>query len=147
MKTFYLLRSSTDDDGTFGRLFDNIFACKTAEPPYYGGNPLIHNEKRVDCIPVGEYECAITNSPTFGKVYMVHGVLNRSAILLHAGNFAGNTAMGKKSDTEGCILLGQGYGILDGQNAIISSRVALNSFHNYTKMEPFRLIVQQPEDW
>lgn len=78
------------------RIFDEsenvIFTCYTLELSWN------NNLRNISSIPLGSYKCEITNSPKFGKCFMVKDVLNRSNILFHKGNYI--------SETKGCILVG-----------------------------------------
>ena len=70
-------------DGTNGRLeWEGKFICWTIELPWKG------NEKRVSCIPEGEYLLQKRYSLKFGWHLEVTGVLNRSLILFHPANHA-----------------------------------------------------------
>ena len=109
-----LIRLADDGKQTLGQLlvFDGlikIFECKTLELPY------LDNQKQISCIPVGTYIVKKHTSPTFGKVFYVSGVPNRSEILIHKGNF--------NKDTKGCILIGSGFGDInkDGTTDIVNS--------------------------
>jgi len=83
-------------------------------------NTWADNEPRVSCIPEGEYQLHLTHqSPKYGVVPKVMEVPDRSHILFHAGNRA--------RDTLGCILTGSGFGVIEGENAVVSSRAALAS--------------------
>ena len=62
------------------------------------------------CIPEGEYEIRLTNSPHFGRVYEVMNVPDRTHILIHKGNFCcarGHTEY--VTDSYGCILPGETF--------------------------------------
>lgn len=67
-------------------------------------------------IPFGTYTVDITYSPRFKRdLPLLIGVHGFVGIRIHPGNTA--------SDTEGCILIGQGK----GQNCILSSRAAFDA--------------------
>ena len=67
-------------------------------------------------IPAGQYTIDITPSPRFKRdLPLLIGVQGFVGIRIHPGNTA--------SDTEGCILVGQGR----GQNCILSSRAAFDA--------------------
>lgn len=57
-----------------------------------------NNQRRVSCIPEGDYICRRHKSAKFGECWEICGVPGRSAILIHAGNTT--------ADTEGCPLTG-----------------------------------------
>lgn len=91
------------------------------------------NQKNISCIPDGEYDCAIVDSPKFGKVYEIKGVPERTHILMHAGNTI--------EDTEGCELYGTTVMLDGGGVRTLESRKAMAKFMAATKGEPFRLKV------
>lgn len=133
-------RIQTSSEGTFGKLYvDGKFLCYTGELPRYAGNPDIENERRTDCIPAGSYPVAIKQSPKFGRVYEIKNVPNRSAILIHKGNFCGDVKKGLKSHVEGCIILGEDIAKLEGQTAVVKSRSAFGKFMLLTAGKPFAL--------
>lgn len=136
MKTVVLKRSASEQWGTAGELATEGFTCKTLELPYK------RNIKGVSCIPVGEYECLVHISPKFGKCYEVVSVPNRGNILIHAGNFAGDLKLGYKTDSHGCILLGESFAVLEHQNAITNSKKTIDAFHAFMDFQPFKLVIQ-----
>lgn len=75
-----LSRYKTSTQGTFGRIKLEDFLYKTLELPW------LDNKRQVSCIPAGQYECKIVQSPRFGRVYQVAKVPGRSQILIHWGN-------------------------------------------------------------
>ena len=59
-------------------------------------------------------------SPKFNSVFLLHGVPDRSGILIHSGNTL--------RDTEGCILVGSSFtptGVSDSLLALSKCRVSL----------------------
>lgn len=124
MKTVYLLRTSTSDQGTEGVFITSNFVCKTLELPWR------ENKRSISCIPSGKYNVVIRQSPKYGSVYWVQDVPSRSWILIHSGNWAGDVKKGFKSHVNGCILLGKKHGWLAEQRAILNSRVAVRGFRN-----------------
>ena len=145
MRTLKLIRFETSEEGTFGRLYDESEEQMffTAELPKYAGDPDQLNERRIDCIPRGTYECKIKNSEKFGKVYEITQVPNRSGILIHAGNYAGDTSKGFKSNVLGCVLLGKSFGVMGGQRAIGDSKIAIKEFMDEMEDEPFILEIEE----
>lgn len=101
--------------GTFGalKIGKQVF-CVTLEPPNFD------NMKNTSCIPAGQYLCSKIESPNFSETYEVRHVPNRSHILFHAGNWVRNT--------EGCILLAQHYGKLQGDRAVLNSGATFRRF-------------------
>lgn len=83
-------------------------------------NPWRQNERNVSCIPAGEYQCRRTQSPRFGETFTVLEVPGRSHILFHKGNVA--------EDTEGCILVGEQFGVLNGEPAVLASGAGYDEF-------------------
>jgi hypothetical protein len=73
-----------------------ILTVKTLELPWK------NNERKVSCIPRGEYECKGIQHSRFGHSWLVQNVPGRDGILIHTGNFAS----GAKVDIEGCIMPG-----------------------------------------
>lgn len=116
-----LARQPSTDQGTPGRLFlAGQFFAHTLELPWRDNRPL------VSCIPPGMYRVAWLPSVAFGYTYRLAGVPGRTAILFHAGNFAGDASLGLRSDSLGCILLGGVLGMLSGQRAVLSSLPEIN---------------------
>lgn len=144
MKKVRIERTETSDQGTFGTLYiDDVEFCKTGELPKYAGNPDVLNERCADCIPAGLYKCAPYSSVKYPNVYEVTGVPNRSAILIHSGNYCGDVKKGYKSHVLGCIILGKSMGILDGQKAVLSSKPTLEKFLNMFDKQPFTLEIRE----
>lgn len=116
-----LTRQRVQDDtaGTPGTLDAGTFKCKTLELPWRD------NAKGVSCIPEGTYTCRLHKSPRFGWVYWITNVPGRSEIVMHAGNFAGDRAKKLRSDVRGCVLVGDSFGQLQGQFAVLRSGLTL----------------------
>lgn len=113
MKKLTLKRIDSSSECVLGVLeLDDKEICKTLELPWRD------NEKGISCIPAGEYKLSPYPSSRFGEVYIVNDVPNRTGILIHTGNTA--------SDIEGCILVGDNYGKLNGKRAVLNSRQAFN---------------------
>lgn len=107
--------SSSEKSGTFGVLtVDGYPICGTLEPRWKMNKP------NVSCIPAGQYVCRRVDSPTYGDTFEVTGVIDRSHILFHAGNWDHNT--------QGCILLGEQFGRLAGEAALQCSKQAVMDF-------------------
>lgn len=125
-----LTRKRKTNEYVFGFLQgDKGFSCWTLERPW------LDNAKEKSCIPEGKYICRRTNSPTFGVCFEVINVPNRSAILIHSGNFA--------HDSRGCIILGEYEGILNGEFAVLNSRNTIKRFLKAQKdIEQFMLEIK-----
>lgn len=110
-----ILRFEHNKTETLGVLKINGRAfCTTLE------NPYLDNERYVSCIPTGVYPCKKTVSKTFGETLRVLTVPNRTSIIFHVGNTA--------KCTEGCILLGERFGYLGSERAVLNSGVAVEAF-------------------
>lgn len=110
-----------------------LFACRTIELPFLG------NQKRISCIPEGVYDCERIVSSTKGECFLVKNVPNRSAILIHKGNYAA----GFKVDTEGCILVGLSLADIngDGYQDVTDSSKAMAALRAILP-EKFQLIIR-----
>jgi hypothetical protein len=138
MREVTIQRKKWEDWGTEGDLTvkDSDFKCKTLELPFK------LNKKRISSIIPTSYICEIVNSPKFGKVYEVKSVRERGDILIHAGNFAGDTEKGLKSDSMGCILLGDKITNIGGQMGISNSKNTLLAFMHEMNGEKFILNIK-----
>jgi hypothetical protein len=125
-----LIRAESDDQGTDGLLStDSGFQIWTLEPPWR------NNAQGLSCIFPGTYlvQLCPTEFPKHPNAYALRKVKDRTAILFHKGNFAGDVKKGFKADSEGCILLGRAIGEIGGQKALLSSLDATRAF--YAEME------------
>lgn len=93
---------------------ETVFSCKTLELAWKDNRP------RVSCIPKGRYKVSKYNSPTKGKVFLLHDVPGRSYIEIHTGNY--------HTDVVGCILVGSAFQDInyDGLQDVVNSRATLN---------------------
>jgi hypothetical protein len=109
-----------------------LLSLKTLELPY------LDNKQNISCIPEGEYRCKRHISPSKGPCFSIKNVPGRENILIHAGNYVG----GSQIDSEGCILIGTGFGDInyDGILDIIESRKALNILL-HLKLNDFKLFI------
>jgi len=137
MENVWIWRMRRHNQGTEGILFTNGFNCKVLELPWR------YNKQNVSCIPAGEYETTIRVSPRFGTIYWVMKVEERSYILIHSGNWAGDIGLGFKAHTNGCILLGQLFGYLMGQRAVLNSRITIRQFMDHMENKPFTLNIME----
>lgn len=74
------------------------------------------NQRNISCIPEGNYEFHIHNSPKFGECIAISNVNNRDNILIHSGNTVSqfnhldkfsNKIIKRNCDSQGCILIGK----------------------------------------
>ena len=128
-----IYRLKRSSQGTLGMLVAPGFTCYTLELPWH------NNQRNISCIPAGTYDVEIRKSPRYGNVYHVKEVPDRSYILIHSGNWAGDKSKGYRTNVAGCILLGQKRGILAGQLAVLNSRITINRFMREMENEPFKL--------
>lgn len=136
MKTLTLRRIVENTYGMFSALFDgDEFLCTALERPWK------NNDSEVSCIPPApgeemcKYLCKRGTWPKHGETFEVTGVKGRTDILFHKGNYQG--------DSMGCILLGSGFALINGQLAISASGDAYAWFHRHLKGEnEFTLIVK-----
>jgi hypothetical protein len=86
--------------------------------------PWKNNERRVSCIPEGEYFAIKHSSPKFKECLWIQNVPSRSEILIHTGNFTRQIL--------GCILPGTSHADIDkdGITDVTESRVAMNNILN-----------------
>jgi len=123
--TIVIVRFDTGPDGTFGRMFlpggtDRV----NVEPPWK------NNRKNISCIPPGKYECEIRESPTFGLCPEILNVPDRTHVLMHAGNWAGDVEKGRVSNSQACVLPGRNIAVLNGQPGVSNSRMTMDELMN-----------------
>tara|TARA_R110000737_G_C14295154_1_gene434900 strand:+ start:195 stop:614 length:420 start_codon:yes stop_codon:yes gene_type:complete len=108
-----LVRDTFTKESTIGELFINgERICDTLE------NPWLDNQRRISCIPEGEYPVRLRYPKESGtKEYLhllVQDVPDRDMVLVHIGNLP--------SHTQGCLLVGLGT----QQNVVNNSRLAMD---------------------
>lgn len=128
-----LLRYESTNQGTFGYLAYGGDFVHTLELPWR------ENRSNVSCIPAGRYAVRMRHSPKYGQCWHVEAVPNRSHILLHHGNYAGDKQLGFRTHSAGCILLGSRRGRINGQSAVLASRSARRKFETAMNWKPFDL--------
>lgn len=142
-----LRRFAQSPDGTIGRLFVPHDAER--HEFYTLEEEWAENRRGESRIPAGKYRCERTIYHRYGyETFEVTGVPNRTRILFHPGN--------TEEDTQGCILVGLGMGLLEvtdeetgkrrNKIAVHRSRVAFNEFMKMTAgLDEFELSVTDPE--
>ncbi len=133
----HLFRIRRSSHGTEGIFAAGAFSCFTMELPWKDNRP------NISCIPAGRYKVTIRVSPRFGQVYHVTEVEGRSSILIHSGNFAGDKSLGLRTHSQGCILVGKYTGILEGQRAVLASRITLRRLLDFCGGQDFTLRIQE----
>ena len=115
MKQFKLRRIGSNSFGTFGVLIDgDIPFCLTVERQW------LNNQVGVSCIPDGIYICRRGQFPKHRDTFEVTNVPGRTSILFHKGNI--------DDDSHGCIVLGEQYGYLNRDVAVLASGPAFEEF-------------------
>ena len=119
--------------GTFGVFFDKgIPFALTLE------NTWINNVRNHSCIPIGKYKCKRYISQKHGETFQIMNVPNRGngeAIIFHKGNL--------DDDTRGCPLIGEEFGVLNGEPAILRSGKGFTEFMERNKdVDGFDLIIK-----
>jgi len=132
-----IFRIRRSDQGTEGLLVTPDFRCRTLELPWRD------NQQNISCIPPGVYDVEIRMSNKYGRIYWVRHVENRTYVLIHSGNYAGDKYKGYKTHVAGCILLGQKSGFLGGQIAVLNSRVTVRQFMESMEYGKFKLRIQE----
>ncbi len=137
----HLVRARSFDEGTLGALYvGRERVCYTIELPWRGNQP------NISCFSAGTYTVEYLPRSASGRyrdVYWVRGVPGRYGCLFHAGNFAGDVALGFRTDSNGCILTATRLGRLGGQLAGLGSRSALASLHEAVGRQSFTLVVKE----
>jgi len=117
-------RIDTDDQGTDGILYTQGFCCYTLELPWRDNKPFL------SCIKSGLYTAGVDNTTIIGGLPVIRfsdDQFNgeRTGILIHVGNFAGDQKLSYKSDVLGCIEVGMAKGELNNQKAVLKSHDAM----------------------
>lgn len=135
-----LYRTVSDNQGTIGLLLHGVIKiCFLNELPWR------NNKTNISHIPEGVYQVKYLPRSASGKyrdVYHVQNVPGRSGVLIHAGNFAGDTRKGFKTHSWGCVLPGLRLGKLSGQRSVLASSAALRKLHTITNRKDFTLVVR-----
>lgn len=132
-----IARRRFDDQGTPGIFVSPRFSCYTLELPWRDDAP------QLSCIPAGVYDVVWSQSPRLRIfTYEILNVPGRGGIRIHSGNLAGDKSKGFLSDSLGCPLLGNAFGTLNGQRAVLVSRPAVTAFESAMQRKPFRLVIK-----
>ncbi len=137
MNKFILQREIESEQGCFGtlRIFDKIY--NTLELPWK------ENKNNISRIPVGTYPVRWSLSPRLRVyTYEIMNVPDRGGVRIHSGNLAGNPDE-YQTHSKGCPLLGYKRGIINGQKAILNSRLAVKAFERQMDKQTFLLEVRE----
>ena len=132
--TVRLSRIDQSEQGTFGKLTYNDFMVFTGELSDR------NNQPNISCIPKGVYKFIWTFSNKFKRMmYLGQNIPNRDGIRIHSANLMGNESKGFKKQLNGCIALGQKFGFIDGQKALLLSKPAIRQFETLMNKQDFVL--------
>lgn len=126
-------RLTQTDFATFGELVIHGDAvCKTLELPWKD------NANGVSCIPAGTYWVEREFSPAFKRdLFELKDVPHRSECKFHPANVP--------HELKGCIALGEDYGTVGGEDGVVRSRAAVDTFMAlYADADGFWLTVTDP---
>lgn len=126
---YTLTRTLEGWQGAFGKLLDPAGKqlCVTCERPW------LDNIVGKSCIPPGTYNVIPHDSVSHPYTWEVTGVPGRKDILIHNGN--------TENDTEGCILVGDSMGTINGLMAVLNSLVTMQMLR--AKLPKyFKLLIQ-----
>lgn len=124
MKTIILNRDWQDINQTLGVCYIKdefgrvVFKSEAIERGWK------NNQRRVSCVPEGEYQVRLEYSSRFKKkLYEIYDVPNRAECKFHAANYA--------RQLNGCIALGKNRKDIDKDRYkdVTSSRLTMNKFH------------------
>ena len=125
MKHLRIIRVERSQDGIIGVLtIDGKAECFTLQPD--------EADKHFS-IPVGNYACKRFHGKRWQDTFEIL-IPKHSALLFHSGNV--------EEDTEGCILLGEEVGELNGKRAVLASGKAFMRFmKKLDKEQEFNLVI------
>ncbi len=137
---YTLTREPGSDYGTPGTLRgpDGRVVCHMMEPPWRD------NRTGMSCIPAGTYPVRHLPRSASGKyrdVYAIGGTGSRVGILIHKGNYAGDSAKGYRTDSYGCLMPCAGFGVVRGAFIGLGSGGGLARLHAATGRKPWRLTI------
>lgn len=128
-------RYTTNPHGTLGKLLLPGFGLWILEPHWR------NNIQDISCIPAGVYDVVPRQSEKYGKHYHIMNVPDRTYILQHSGNLAGDRDKNLITHTWGCQLPGDRYGQMDNQLAVFNSRLSMNRLITFLQWRPYRLVI------
>jgi len=130
-----LIRTESGDQGTFSYFLCEQLGIKVQ----FIELPDRNNKTGMSRIPAGEYLCSPFYSKKFGKCWIVNNVPGRAGVLIHCGNFAGDTLKGWKTHSRGCLLPGWYRGWASKQKAILNSQRAMTELRTRIGRNSFKL--------
>lgn len=138
-----LIRFRWNDQGTIG-----VLRLAEGKVLYTAELPWRDNRNELSCIPAGDYACEFIKRTPSGRtnVWHVKKVPGRDGVLIHSGNYAGDTTLGLKTHSLGCILPGRTWGALAGQQAVLASKPAMGQLAEAVKFGNFVLQIRYAGD-
>lgn len=139
LKHFIIRRVSESEFGTFGVILDEGLPFALTVEPFWQ-----NNAPDISCIPPGKYLCKRIESPRFGDTFEITNVPGRTHILFHWGNFgSGDKSRLIESDTKGCVVIGEEFGVLHDIPAVLSSKRGFREFKKRTEsLDEFYLTIE-----
>lgn len=123
-------------DCTLGRLElwrknKHNFNCFTLELPW------LNNKPNISCIPEGHYKATRYQSPKHGDVLLLGGVIRRTYIEIHSGNYT--------RQIQGCILLGSSISYLDNDSIpdVTNSKNTINELLTLVGNDPVTIDIKR----
>lgn len=131
-----LERRESTAQGTIGVFRLGKLKFFTAELPWR------ENDPDLSCIPTGIYRCVWSWSHHLYRFgYEVTYVSGRSGIRIHPANLMGDVTQGFKAELKGCIALGEKVGFINGQRALMLSKLAVGRFEDAMAGQSFGLAI------
>lgn len=134
---YKLTRFKQNKKATWGVLFDeeDRVLCRTLEMPWKNNfrDDIKTKNNEASCIPEGVYNVKSYSSRKYPNVWQILDVPNRTKILIHQGNFVSNET--EKSDTTGCILVGDRHTERKSIPIVTNSKDTLDSLRSLLPSE------------
>jgi hypothetical protein len=129
-----LLRVAKKPEGCFGLLLQDGIPFATTIEHTYGDR----GDPQYTKIPSGDFICEKTVYYKGGyTTFEITGVVGHSRLLFHKGN--------DEDDSDGCILVGLGFGFVKGKDAVVNSADGFREFSRRMYDSKFMLHVKECE--
>lgn len=137
-----LQRFDTGDYGTSGVLIIPGLSVCTIELPWR------NNERNISCVFPDVYHCIPYTHLSRGLVYLLENKHDRTDVMIHIGNYAGDITRHRRSDSQGCILPGLYHGQIGkpSQYAVVNSTTAMNRLRSAIGKTQFTLIIKDIDE-
>jgi hypothetical protein len=104
-----------------------------------------NNQPDISSIPAGVYQCSPRWSKEHGHAVIgINGVVHRLSIEIHPANWTKNPETGKW-ELLGCVAFGMSRGVLDGQEAILSSALAVDDFYARQNFAEYKTLTTEAD--